>query len=644
MIDTHLKTRTTRVTKYDWELLPPVEIDSETGTKAILRVCANFRHVTVQGTEYIVVDIRRKVESSSSIQEEIENGTFAWDPNIEVRVKARSVADSKRLRSGKLHSLMPREVNLHSEAWDGGVSLLEYWNQLEELYDLDSAERLRVLEVKVGFQRKATRYPADQVYRVMTMENWSKEVRTEVAEFLNLQPTEFFDFATKAMRWFRGWALKGSSINVEYAQNDPLQVFQSDSRKVLQLPDGRPFLNQNFRWKQHLSNFEELHSRPPPSIAAYFLVPKGYEGLIDQLHDHCKAIFKQIPGWFDRVVIHPVESIDTSTRVRAEADIGRFIESVEPEGRQPVVFSAILPRRSQDEFNLYPVLKRMLTLKDIVHQNFEAVSQNSLKAKGTDFVGHVNVLGMLLKCGFLPVPYVCECGDVDIVCGIDIGRQGPNRSIAAVAVSITRDGKLWGTTPEGTPQTGETIGPDALRNILGGIVGRFNSVAKKSSGRIVILRDGNTPQHELQDALQILNEYREIGIDICWISVLKSGTPRLLKFSDSKLVNEIPEKGHWMPLNETEAWFWSTGKPELKEGRPGIPQGALMRIESNFAERPLELSECATLLIAQAHASQSQPWNSTRLPFVHHLADKMAKSMGEGSIPLSLKNDRFPAA
>ena len=286
----------------------------------------------------------------------------------------------------------------------------------------------------------------------------------------------------------------------------------------------------------------------------------------------------------------------------------------------------------------------MLTLKDIVHQNFEAVSQNSLKAKGTGFVGQVNVLGMLLKCGFLPVPYACEFGDVDIVCGIDIGRQGPNRSIAAVAVSITRDGKLWGTTPEGTPQTGETIGPGALRNILAGITGRFSSDAKKSNCRIVILRDGNTPVHELQDALQILGEYREIGIDICWISVLKSGTPRLLKFYNSKLVNEIPEKGHWMPINPTEAWFWSTGKPELKEGRPGIPQGALMRIESNFAERPLELSECATLLIAHAHASQSQPWNSTRLPFVHHLADKMAKSMGEGSIPLSLKNDRFPAA
>ena len=644
LIDGHLKTRTSRVTQYDWELLSPFEIESETGTKAILKVCANFRHVSVQENEYIVVDIRRKVESASSIQEEIENGTFEWNEGTDVRVKARSAADAQQMSSGKLHSILPVEVNLHHDAWAGGIPLLEYWNQLEKVYDDESAERVRVVEVKLGKRRDALRYPADQVYRVMTMENWSKEVRVKVSEFLNLRPAEFFEYATKAMRWFRGWSVNGSNIKVEYAWNNPLPVFKSDSRKILKLPDGRPFLNHNYRWKQHLSDFEELHGRPPPSIAAYFLVPKGFENLNGQLQTHCKSIFSQIPDWYDRVIPHPIESIDASTRVQAEADIGRFIESVEPEGRQPVVFSAIPPRRSQEDLNLYPILKRKLTLSDIVHQNFQAVSQNVLKARGDDFVGQVNVLGMLLKCGFLPVPYVCEHGDVDIVCGIDIGRQGPNRSIAAVAVSITRDGKLWGTTPEGTPQTGETIRPDALRNIIGGIVERFQSSATKSYGRIVILRDGKTPDYELQDAIEIITEYRGIGIDISWISVLKSGNPRLLSFSNSDLVDEIPEKGHWMPISSTEAWFWSTGRPELKEGRPGIPQGTLMRIEANFAEKPLKLSEFATLLIAHAHASQSQPWNSTRLPFVLDLADKMAKSMGEGSIPLSINKDWFPAA
>ena len=158
------------------------------------------------------------------------------------------------------------------------------------------------------------------------------------------------------------------------------------------------------------------------------------------------------------------------------------------------------------------------------------------------------------------------------------------------------------------------------------------------------MRDGNTPNKELHRVQKIISEYRGMGVDICWLSVRKSGAPRLLNFENNKVVEELPKKGHWMQYGKRSAWIWSTGSPELKSGRPGIPQGSSFTIEANFENNPLSLESTSQLLIAHAHASQSQPWNSTRLPFVHHLADAMAKAMANGEIPLDQNGTGFSAA
>lgn len=251
---------------------------------------------------------------------------------------------------------------------------------------------------------------------------------------------------------------------------------------------------------------------------------------------------------------------------------------------------------------------------------------------------------MLLKHGFLPVPYTCSIGDVDVVCALDVGRIGPNESVTAFAVAITKSGQLWGTTPKGEPQKGETISEDAIRRTIKGIIRRNELVNDELPARILMMRDGNTPRRELERIQKIIAEYRELGVDICWISVRKSGCPRLLNFDGDRVVNKLPLKGHWMRYGERSAWIWTTGDPELKEGRPGIPQGSAFTIEVNFENDPLSIGETASLLIAHAHASQMQPWNSTRLPFVHHLADKMAKAMANGWIPLDQNGNRFSAA
>ena len=81
------------------------------------------------------------------------------------------------------------------------------------------------------------------------------------------------------------------------------------------------------------------------------------------------------------------------------------------------------------------------------------------------------------------------------------------------------------------------------------------------------MRDGNTPRRELKRIQKIALEYNELGVDICWISVRKSGAPRLLNFVDGNVIDELPLKGHWMSYGEKSAWIWTTGSPELKEGR-----------------------------------------------------------------------------
>ena len=77
---------------------------------------------------------------------------------------------------------------------------------------------------------------------------------------------------------------------------------------------------------------------------------------------------------------------------------------------------------------------------------------------------------------------------------------------------------------------------------------------------------------------------------------------------------------------------------------PGIPQGINFTITENFVSDALSIDQIAKLLICHSHASQSQPYNSTRLPFVMHLADRQAKAMGNEEIPVDSGSMRFSAA
>lgn len=644
LIRSHFRKRNRNKLGNQWIINGPVDVKSSDGIDSSIWICADFQYIDIEGNDGIAVEISRKVQASNSIWEEMNDGIYGLNSEIkQVRVKVRDASNHNSMRSMNLVEIT--EWDLNAKAWaDSDLSVAEYWNQSTERYTVEDANTIPVVLVNRFQGDKSSRYPADQVYRIMSMDNWPPEVRKHLVKYLNLTPTDYLNLVKIGMGWLRGWEIADNNPNITFGWNEEIQVNFSDSRNLLFLPDGSKLLDERWRWFNHLKEFEELHHRPPPSIDAHYIVPSGFENHYENLKKHADVIFQQVPEWNSRIIHHDLKTLFFKSEAEVDLKLQEFIEGIESKNRSVVVFTALPPKKETLDVDLYRIMKYTFDEAGVVHQNFAVQSRNNLKKLPDQPSGKVNVLQMLLKHGFLPVPYICSTGNIDVVCALDVGRIGPNESVTAFAISLTKSGQLWGTTPKGEPQTGETISEDAIRRTIKGILRRHQSINNSLPSRILIMRDGNTPQRELNRLKQIVEEYREIGVDICWISVRKSGTPRLLLFNENQVVDELPLKGHWMKYGERSGWLWTTGKPELKEGRPGIPQGSSFTIEVNFEDNPLNVEDVASLLIAHAHASQMQPWNSTRLPFVHHLADKMAKAMANGQIPLDQKGTRFSAA
>ena len=644
LIESHLYQKKKTKLGYDWIIEGPEEVYSKDGRNSSIWLCANFQYVDIEGKDGITVEISRKVQATKSIWEEMNDGIYGLNhQNQEIRVKVRDSNDSNKMMSRKLVKIT--DMKLDAPAWeDSEITLSEYWNQDKQRYTEEQSKTIPVVLVSRRWRETPSRYPADQVYRVMSMDNWPDEVRSSLSKYLNLTATKYLSLVKKGMSWLRKWEINNEPVELNYGWNGNFDVKHSDSREIVKLPNGYNFLNSKWRWFDNIRSFEDFHERPPPSVDAYYIVPPGQENHHDQLLKHSNLIFDQIPGWKDRVVHNELRIIPDDSKAKADLFIDDMVEEITSDNRSVVVFSALPPKQHKPEVDLYKSLKYALDESGIVHQNFQIGSKYSLKKKPDLAAAKVNVLQLQLKHGFLPVPYTVSIGNVDVVCALDVGRIGANESVTAFAVSITKTGQLWGTTPKGEPQTGETISEDAIRRTIKGIIKRNEKENGSLPGRILVMRDGNTPRRELKRIQKIALEYNELGVDICWISVRKSGAPRLLNFVDGNVIDELPMKGHWMSYGEKSAWIWTTGSPELKEGRPGIPQGSSFTMEINFQEKPLTIEQASQLMISHAHASQMTPWSSTRLPFVHHLADKMAKAMANGEIPLNQNGTRFSAA
>ena len=158
---------------------------------------------------------------------------------------------------------------------------------------------------------------------------------------------------------------------------------------------------------------------------------------------------------------------------------------------------------------------------------------------------------------------------------------------------------------------------------------------------MLVLRDGNSSKKELESVRVVSHELQELGIDVAWVTLQKSGTPRLLSYNSTEVLDQLPPSESFLITSNNTGWCWTTGGPA---GRfPGIPRGFSFRVEQNFVNEPLNMEEVSKILIAQAKTSQVNPYSNTRLPFTLHLADKMAKALIRGAIPPDYSGDGFPA-
>jgi len=640
MIDSDRK----NLTKNDWILEGPNEVKDFKNSIINIFLCAQFSYSEINGKDAIIIEIKRKVQSAKSLWEEHQDGLFVFNNDTQaLRVKVAIASEIGTMSSKWFKGIS--DLNLNGPAYDGTKkSMVDYWRENGHEYTKEAANKIPQIIVS-GNQR----YPADQVYRVMSIDQWSAEVKQKMNKYLNLTPNKYLSYVRKGMSFLNGWKIKsyrtkkewnlGSTIS--YSWHSDWEVKHSDSRKILTIPGSTiPFLDKNYKWHHHLKKFEQFHSRPPPSIDIYYITTKNLEKTIPELRKHADQIFSNIPHWNDMIYHHQAYIIPSDNQVISDEFIHKFIKKISSSRRSILVISA-LPPKCNNDFDLYKCLKYNLTEAGIVHQNFKGSSPNRLNISANYASGLVNAMQMLLKHGILPVPYSCNIGDIDIIAALDIGRIGSNKSVAAIAVSMTKEGILWGTNPKSEPQRGETMSSEVLYRTFSKLIREYEEKVGKKPKKIMIIRDGNTPKQEKISIKKIIKEYSSLEVEVCWISLRKSGAPRLLNFENNKIIDDIPNKGHWMSNGFNSAWIWPTGSPMQI---PGIPQSLGFDIEFNFEKNPIKIGDAARLLIAHAHASQITPWSSTRLPFVHHLSDKMAKAMINGQIPLDQNGNKFSAA
>ena len=227
------------------------------------------------------------------------------------------------------------------------------------------------------------------------------------------------------------------------------------------------------------------------------------------------------------------------------------------------------------------------------HQNYQINSRNTFNAPNSAPTHEMNVCQLLLKFGRLPVPFKIDIGKIDLVVGVDIGRLGKNRSRPAMAVSLDRFGNMYGGSVSAEPQPGEEMSNRTLRDLIDNQVNRYEEVAKNYPSRVLIIRDGNSSKQELKDMNHICEEWLKLGVDIAWITLQKSGTPRLLIFEENEIMDRLPEPQSYLITSERTAWCWTTGGPV---GRfPGIPRGFSFRLERQFSINPLSMGMVQSL-------------------------------------------------
>ena len=226
------------------------------------------------------------------------------------------------------------------------------------------------------------------------------------------------------------------------------------------------------------------------------------------------------------------------------------------------------------------------------------------------------ILGLLLKAQWQPVgleplqnKYAAE-----IVIGFDAGTNR-NLYYGTSAFAILANGQSLGwELPEAQP--GEKISSEAVIRTVTNIVSRFQRIENRLPRRILILRDGIVQCEEFDDVVAALLE-NKIAVDL--LSVRKSGAGRMAILLDQSesLIDASPGTA----ILSTDDKTFRIVTSEAKAGGSARP----LKVVRDFGDAPLEILAKQVDRLSMLNPASAYAYS--RLPYVIHFADKMAKSV-----------------
>ncbi|MEN9518729.1 MAG: hypothetical protein RLZZ381_1317 [Cyanobacteriota bacterium] len=226
------------------------------------------------------------------------------------------------------------------------------------------------------------------------------------------------------------------------------------------------------------------------------------------------------------------------------------------------------------------------------------------------------ILGLLIKAKWQPValePLQDEYA-AEIVIGFDAGTNG-NLYYGTSAFAILANGQSLGwELPEAQP--GEKISSAAIIRTVTNIIKRFQKIENRLPRRVLLLRDGIVQCEEFDDVVADLLA-NQIAVDL--LGIRKSGAGRMAILPDrsKSLIDALP--GTAVLSTDNKTFYIVTS--ETKAGGSVRP----LKVVRDFGDTPLET--LAKQIDRLSMLNPASAYAYSRLPYVIHFADKMAKSI-----------------
>ena len=226
------------------------------------------------------------------------------------------------------------------------------------------------------------------------------------------------------------------------------------------------------------------------------------------------------------------------------------------------------------------------------------------------------ILGLLLKAKWQPVGLetLQDKYAAEIVIGFDAGTNR-NLYYGTSAFAILANGQSLGwELPEA--QTGEKISSEAIIRTVTNIITRFQRLENRLPRRILMLRDGIVQAEEFDDVVAALLD-SQIAVDL--LSVRKSGAGRMaiLPYQSISLKDASP--GTAILSSDDKTFRIVTS--EAKAGGSARP----LKVVRDFGDAPLEILAQQVDRLSMLNPASAYAYS--RLPYVIHFADKMAKTV-----------------